>query len=1258
MRKNSAAVVSSPIGGAKASNRKSRALTRDQQTNQKEQGANLQKQLSSSVSANNKPLIHGQNSSFQYEYKILEKLGSGMYGEIFKVSRKRDNKVFVLKKVPLDGLTVQQINLSMSEHLVMRKLDHPNIVKFHESCVDGRAIQIIMEHAPRGDLSEMIELQTRNKTLFDEKVLWEYLIQICEGLAYLHANRILHRDIKAQNIFLDANLNIKIGDLGLVREFGPASVNAFSQVGTPLYFSPELCKEEPYNEKSDVWSFGCLMYEMACLRKPFEAKTTMALMRKICYTDPPQIPDVYSKELQFVITKMLEKDANLRPTVGQILGYGPVLKLLPDSKFRRKVEALNKYRDEMREELEEGKRAITRLYTMGRERKAEREENKKKFAALNKTIESLKEQSARLESKLEEKTVELDQYKGKFCSARREKKSLQNRVKHLEEHNKLLDSKVKKNKALYLEAKRMLEDERSRARQRSRPPTPQRRNVPTPNRKSRISDGSLDNSCDRTTPIPSPNPSPVPFTHGNGEVSEPIFFTSKQMTPLSSQVVATTPSPRLLKTMKGLSSPIAKDLNCDSSVRKESSDSRCSSKVFEAEDFPRNLYQENDRQSQDQINTPVADNFIDTLGKKVQPDDTSKYEPGEKKEGGFQDIIENLDITNVVAVDARDGKEHLKTTGASPSKEGFCKGVAISESLSKSFNILPARNSTQKPADPGFLESSRDTVENLREHPDSTYFSSIETNKRSFENVSEDFNNANLQTSSSRSQVMRESHRGLNIERLQKFPQKDSAFVYNEIDRGIATPSPKIDLPPSISRVRFDSLSEPNTTSAESCSRDFENPKREEPKLEKNSMSNENSSSFVSPPPRFVKRTRFLEKGFKTDSPELTTDSPLHPKNFANLLYEEDVVVRESPRPVKNLYEADEDFISKTTPVVRQALTMDKIDGEPKQCSVKKTNSWGSKSVGRQVPLSPSFSSSKRCLKRQGFSPGKYSPSRIAGSLSFNPQFFGLNPPNDDAMMGHRFTGLYRWQRVKNETNSVGRRKGSVARSRVWRNHCPFQLQMTAKNLCILYKARGNRNPRLKTFKVRWERAGVNSFETVKVFDPIQISENSEYERWFLFDVNQETKSESNNVSEVLLHFEEENINAVEEVVVLEFDRKFIELAANARNKGKKMNQAVEKTPESGLYLEQYEQDTVYQPAHSRRQQQQFRHQPKGKVKTVESPVAEEFTQELGQSFEQGALTPSELAKLADMCRNYESKKKYNGGTYECSQQSGVNKII
>ena len=104
-----------------------------------------------------------------------------------------------------------------------------------------------------------------------EKQIWRFFIEMCLGIQYLHANRILHRDIKTINMFLAKNDTIKIGDLGVARELNQSANMAHTVVGTPYYLSPELCEEKPYNNKSDIWSLGCVLYELCTLRHPFEA---------------------------------------------------------------------------------------------------------------------------------------------------------------------------------------------------------------------------------------------------------------------------------------------------------------------------------------------------------------------------------------------------------------------------------------------------------------------------------------------------------------------------------------------------------------------------------------------------------------------------------------------------------------------------------------------------------------------------------------------------------------------------------------------------------------------------------------------------------------------------------------------------------------------------------------------------------------------------------------------------------------------------
>lgn len=116
-----------------------------------------------------------------------------------------------------------------------------------------------------------LEDDTKHKYLAENGV-WRFFIQICIGLYHLHSNNILHRDLKTLNIFLTKENKIKIGDLGVAKMLDASDQFVTSKVGTPYYLSPEVCEEKPYNRKSDIWSLGCILYELCALKHPFEAK--------------------------------------------------------------------------------------------------------------------------------------------------------------------------------------------------------------------------------------------------------------------------------------------------------------------------------------------------------------------------------------------------------------------------------------------------------------------------------------------------------------------------------------------------------------------------------------------------------------------------------------------------------------------------------------------------------------------------------------------------------------------------------------------------------------------------------------------------------------------------------------------------------------------------------------------------------------------------------------------------------------------------
>lgn len=142
-------------------------------------------------------------------------------------------------------------------------------------------------------------------------------MHIAKGIRSLHDNNILHRDLKSANIFITNDGTYKLGDLNISKVLKKGL--AHTQTGTPYYCSPEVWQDKPYGPKSDMWSFGCVLYEMAAQKPPFTASDIQGLYRKICQGVFSRIPNHYSNELSDVINSLLKLNPSLRPSVHDLL---------------------------------------------------------------------------------------------------------------------------------------------------------------------------------------------------------------------------------------------------------------------------------------------------------------------------------------------------------------------------------------------------------------------------------------------------------------------------------------------------------------------------------------------------------------------------------------------------------------------------------------------------------------------------------------------------------------------------------------------------------------------------------------------------------------------------------------------------------------------------------------------------------------------------------------------------------------------------
>jgi serine/threonine protein kinase len=244
----------------------------------------------------------------------------------------------------------------VSEINCLSKLNHQNIVKYIEEIVirEQKKIYIVMEFCENGDMAQLIKKCKSEKDFVAEDVIWKIFMQILLALRECHyrgikGSKILHRDLKPSNIFFDASNNVKLGDFGLSRIIkGDAEESnqfANTNVGTPYYMSPEQVHENQYDEKTDIWSTGCVIYELVSLLPPFTAKNHLALAEKIIAGKIERIPERYSEDLQEVIQAMLQVDPKARPTVEDLIKI-PKIKLRINERKMRDQYAKLKYKEQ------------------------------------------------------------------------------------------------------------------------------------------------------------------------------------------------------------------------------------------------------------------------------------------------------------------------------------------------------------------------------------------------------------------------------------------------------------------------------------------------------------------------------------------------------------------------------------------------------------------------------------------------------------------------------------------------------------------------------------------------------------------------------------------------------------------------------------------------------------------------------------------------------------------------------------------------
>jgi NIMA (never in mitosis gene a)-related kinase len=252
-------------------------------------------------------------------FQILSKIGEGSYSTVLKVKRIKDGNIYALKRVKFRKLSDKEKENALNEIRILASVKDKHVISYKEAFFDEKdsSLGIVMEYADKGDLFQAISERKKTKDYFTEQEIWKAFIQLLKGLKALHDFKILHRDIKSANVFLFDGGICKLGDLNVSKVARKGL--SYTQTGTPYYASPEVWEEKPYDSKSDIWSLGCVIYEMLTFRPPFQAQSMEELYRKVMRGIYPKIPSKYSEDLSDAIKLMIQVEPGARPTCEELL---------------------------------------------------------------------------------------------------------------------------------------------------------------------------------------------------------------------------------------------------------------------------------------------------------------------------------------------------------------------------------------------------------------------------------------------------------------------------------------------------------------------------------------------------------------------------------------------------------------------------------------------------------------------------------------------------------------------------------------------------------------------------------------------------------------------------------------------------------------------------------------------------------------------------------------------------------------------------